>query len=398
MPSLMKKTLRLVLRWGLCVAALIWVLQGVQLKDTAQLEVGPDATQWTVERVDPTDPDDATVHLLHPDTGEKRQVRQSELAGEIQYGVLSILKRSDKKLLLASILIFMPVPFFSAVRLKWMLSAQEVTLPLWESIKLTFAGNFFNFAVPGTTGGDLFKAYYISKHTDRKTEAVTTVFLDRAVGLIGLTLLGCVAILFRIDDPEMQKLGLMLVALLLALIMGAIIFFSRRIRYAIRFDKIIAMLPLKDQVQRIDRATFRMRSHKRIVLSALLVTGVIQFLAISSFVAAGRAIHMAHPLPAFFACLAASLLVAAIPLTPMAIGPMEAMFKLFFVGELANSSQSIFLAVMVRLIQLVWALPGVLVPLSGAHLPPPEKLAELQSLAQANRSADESKPDPPDPR
>jgi hypothetical protein len=378
MPSLVKKTLRLILRWGVCVAALVFVLQGVQLNDTAPIETDPDAPQWIVEREDQSDPEDPIVHLLHPDTGEKSQVRQSELAGEIHYGVLSILKRSDKTLLLASILIFMPVPFFSAVRLKWMLNAQEVRLSLWESTKLTFAGNFFNFAVPGTTGGDLFKAYYISKHTDRKTEAVTTVFLDRAVGLIGLTLIGTFAILFRIDDPKMQKLGLSLGALLLTLVVGAIIFFSRRIRSAIRFDKIISMLPLKDQVQRIDRATFRMRSHKRIVLSALLVTGVIQFLAIASFVAAGRAIHMAHPLPAFFACLSASLLVAAIPLTPMSIGPMEAMFKLFFVGDLANSSQSIFLAIMVRLIQLVWALPGVLVPLSGAHLPPAEKLAELQ--------------------
>ena len=64
-------------------------------------------------------------------------------------------------------------------------------------------------------------------------------------------------------------------------------------------------------------------------------------------------------------------------------------------GDLASSSQSIFLAIMVRLIQLVWALPGILVPLSGAHLPTPDKLAELQSLAQANRAAGDSKPDHP---
>ena len=117
-----------------------------------------------------------------------------------------------------------------AIRLVCMLGVQQVKLSLWNAIKLTFAGNFFNFALPGTTGGDLIKAYYITRFTHRKTEAVATVFLDRAVGLLGLVLLAGVMIVFTRDPSQFAELGWSMAGICLILAIGAIVVFSSRIR------------------------------------------------------------------------------------------------------------------------------------------------------------------------
>jgi hypothetical protein len=68
---------------------------------------------------------------------------------------------------------------------------------------------------------------------------------------------------------------------------------------------------------------------------------------------------------------------------------MEAAYIQFFCrGELQNDpSQALALAVAVRLIQLVWALPGVLVPLLGAHLPRRNELAVLETAPPAAEQA-----------
>jgi hypothetical protein len=73
--------------------------------------------------------------------------------------------------------------------LRLLLSMQQISTSLRDATLLTFAGNFSNVAVPGTTGGDLYKAYHIARQTHKTAEGVAIVFLDRAVGLISFLLL-----------------------------------------------------------------------------------------------------------------------------------------------------------------------------------------------------------------
>lgn len=53
-------------------------------------------------------------------------------------------------------------------------------------------------------------------------------------------------------------------------------------------------------------------------------------------------------------------------------------------------SAAVTFALANRLTQFVWALPGVLVPLLGAHLPSQEELRELEELQKQLESEDPS--------
>ena len=69
--------------------------------------------------------------------------------------------------------------------LRWwvMLRAQHIRIDYGAAVKLHFLGLFYNNCLPGSVGGDLLRAWYVTKHTEKKVEAVLSVFVDRAIGL-----------------------------------------------------------------------------------------------------------------------------------------------------------------------------------------------------------------------
>ena len=133
---------------------------------------------------------------------------------------------------------------------------------------------------------------------------------------------------------------------------------------------------------RVAGATIAMRNHKRLVLISLLLTFGLQGICMISAAFMGWALQMDGGLAYFVIYVSIGFLIAAIPTTPQAIGVMETYYVVSFTYNGQNSaSQALALAVAVRLIQLVWSIPGVLVPLLGAHVPSREELQALETPA-----------------
>jgi len=253
------------------------------------------------------------------------------------------------------------------------LRAQEINVTYWESMKLCYAGNFLNFITAlGSTGGDVFKMYYVAQHTDRKTEAVTTVFLDRVVGLYGLILLVGVLILVRGSDPKMQILSYAVAAILLG---GAVAYgflFSRRIRRIVNPSALLAKLPFGTHWQRAEAATRRLVHHKKLLFGALATTIALQVTALTSLALAAKALHMrwdASVIGDYYAYLASGVVIAAIPISFQGLGTMEAYYKYAFLGTHGTLAALLCLAMAVRAISLFWSLPGAVVTMTGSYRP-----------------------------
>src|SRR4030042_561022 len=74
-----------------------------------------------------------------------------------------------------------------------LLKVQSISIGFWPAVRLHFLGLFYNNCLPGAIGGDLPRAWYVTKHTDKKLEAALSVFVDRIIGLIGMIIMafGC---------------------------------------------------------------------------------------------------------------------------------------------------------------------------------------------------------------
>jgi len=72
------------------------------------------------------------------------------------------------------------------VGLRWwlLLRTQSIFINFWAAVRLHFLGLFYNNFMPSSVGGDLIRAWYATKHTNKKFEAALSVFVDRAIGLL----------------------------------------------------------------------------------------------------------------------------------------------------------------------------------------------------------------------
>jgi len=378
------------LRYGLCAVA-IWYLvthvswyDYVRLNDAATTRVrllDERGSELTILRAGAAAPEVIGIDAV-------RRVADGTLP-DIEYGIAGVVQRTNMWQALLAILLFVPTPLLQSLRLAWMLAIQDVKLSLWESVKLTFAGNFFNFALPGTTGGDLIKAYYITRFTHHKTEAVTTVFLDRVIGLLGLVLLAGVMILVAWDTSNFGQIGLILGVVCGGLAIGALFVFSKRLRHTIGLPQLAARLPAGEHLLRIGRATVAMRQHKGLVGAALLNTIVLQFCVMVSAYVMALALGMKDDFTRYLIYVPIGFLIAAVPISPpQAFGVMEWAYVQFFARTgMASVSQAVAFALAVRVIQLIWSLPGVLVPLLGAHLPTRREMAELEGTDAVEAAA-----------
>jgi hypothetical protein len=166
------------------------------------------------------------------------------------------------------------------IRWKLLLGVQGISITLAESIRLTWIGWFFNNWLPGATGGDIVKAYYIARQTHKKPEAVTVVFLDRVIGLIAMCMMGMAAVAVSFSAPQVRAAQIVVGAFLAAVTVASVVFYSRTLRKVLRADRLIARLPLRATVEKVDRAVFAYRWHKGKVAIAVAYSWAAQAVSV----------------------------------------------------------------------------------------------------------------------
>ncbi len=377
-----RRTLFNVLRLSVCVAALWFVVHGVTVNDHV-VRTGGDKLVGTV-----TDRGDHIV--VEFADGQEQLVPKADVAlddqGEprIVYGLKTAWRNSRGILLLLTVLIFFPVVFMQGLRLQLLLRAQTIQIGYWECVKLSFAGNFLNFATPlGSHAGDVFKAYFVTTHTEHKTEAATTIGLDRAIGLGTLILCVGAVTTFSTGNTRLTELRPYVLSIVAIGIVVILAYLSPTLRakaaqvatfawHGVPHKlKPEARQPLVGQLRRIDRTARTLAGHKVIVVAAVLVTVALQTLAISAYFTVAVALRMdAHAGNAweYYAYFFTGSVIQALPGPPQGLGTVELAYRYFF-APFGSASQIVCVAIMIRLVTLVCSLPGLLVTLTGSYRP-----------------------------
>jgi uncharacterized membrane protein YbhN (UPF0104 family) len=72
--------------------------------------------------------------------------------------------------------------------LRWGYLVRAIGLPFTtlDSLRLGFVGFYYNTVLPGSVGGDLIKAFCMAREHNRRTMAISTIIVDRIVGLWAL--------------------------------------------------------------------------------------------------------------------------------------------------------------------------------------------------------------------
>jgi uncharacterized membrane protein YbhN (UPF0104 family) len=367
----------MLLRLALCAAAVTYVISRTDFHDSVWLK-GQDAPVRLVSL------EDGEARVL--DVGQVRIVPVDQLQAvddgspRINLGLASLASRSDKGLFLLAIVVFGVQPLLQVVRFRWMLGLQDICVPWRVAAGLCFMGNFYNYVMPGTTGGDVVRAGYLVRNQINWHGALVAIVLDRLTGMAGLfALAGLVGLVLPIEHPAARYAARASFVIFACMVGG----FAAVTGWK-WVARLLGRLPLGGHLQQLYEAASAGRRGWPVLLASVGLTMVLQAGAMASFSIAAVALGMEPAWRQYFVCLPVALVVAAIPIVPMGAGTLEAAMIFLLAGHTGSVSQVVGLAFAMRILGLIWALPGGLVPLLQRAAPATAATAAAAPPADAS--------------
>ena len=273
------------------------------------------------------------------------------------------------------------------IAFRWwlLLRAQAIYIAIGATIRLHFFGLFYNNVMPGSVGGDLLKAWYVTKHTQKRLAGALSVVVDRFIGLVGLIFMAvCAYLLFARGslggpaeaghDGAGQWLGQhknlifwVFVGIIAVLVFVLVQPYGRaRLRRALgrAMHRGIGLL-----LEAKDAALVYCRKPVT-VLWAMLLTFVAQSVVIIAFWLLGRNLGIEAGLTQYFLIFPVTWVVGALPISVAGLGVVEASTVELFVRLTGTPAENALALVLCqRFIWVVASLPGAAVHLLGTHLP-----------------------------
>ena len=222
-----------------------------------------------------------------------------------------------------------------AVRLGIILLVQGIRSSFSRLYYLWSISLFFNLFLPSAVGGDIAKAYYLCKDSNKKMGSVTSVLIDRFFGMMATISIGYVAYLLarkHIDDPRIGQLLFWAVTVVLISV-----FFVMSKRFSEPAKSFILKLSpsqFKNRFQKLFEVfeLYRTRRANFFVLYGYSLLAQAMFILMVYFLA--RSIHINLPLAIFFLFMPLITVISMLP-SIGGLGVREAAIVYLFKGYIS---------------------------------------------------------------
>jgi uncharacterized protein (TIRG00374 family) len=225
-------------------------------------------------------------------------------------------------------------------------------------------GHFFNVFLPGSVGGDVVRAYYVARSTTgRRTEAVTTILIDRLIGLISLLALASTIMIVRFrffaDHPRTKLAMILIGALVVATVAGLFTVFRRNLleQFAL-FRRLEQRTSLGRVLGRVYNAFHLCLNHRGLLTRTMLLSLANHVSIVGCVFLIGEALELGLSFAAYLTVFPLINAVASIPVTPGGLGTREAatIYLLHVFG--VPDAQAITLSLLAYAVFVAWSVAG----------------------------------------
>jgi len=279
--------------------------------------------------------------------------------------MVEAIRNAQYRWVVMGILAYMVVEAAAAFRWHVLLKVQKIHLTLPRLLGLFFIGMFYNQFLPGGTGGDIIKSYYLLKETpDKKAGALLAVVFDRFIGLVALVAITATLISVRYNFLSQKPETRNLLWILLSLLGFSVVFLLST--FVISGFNLLHSLPAKfpgrDKLIEISAAYHLYAHHWRATLVAFAASIVAHLATFTTFLFAAYALSAPVPLVDFFAVMPVERTISALPISFAGIGLREKILQIMLSGLCGvPEAKAILIGSLSFLIILVCCLPGAVV-------------------------------------
>jgi len=258
--------------------------------------------------------------------------------------------------------VFGIVALAAITRWKVLLRVQGIHIGWGRLTALFLIGILFNPFMPGGTGGDVAKIFYLLKETpDKKPAALLAVLMDRLVGLFGLILIAGVVIALRYQWLTQTPTCATLLYTLLAIFGGSIgfILLSFAVTGLGLVHKLPARMPLRDKLVDLSVAYNQYGRAWGSSLLALLLCVPVHLGSFTLFYCVGRAFTERGALLDFWGIMPIVNTIASIPISIGGTGVREGLF-IKLLGGLCQIPEATAVTISLTgyFVLILWSLGG----------------------------------------
>jgi uncharacterized protein (TIRG00374 family) len=241
-----------------------------------------------------------------------------------------------------------------------------------RTLEISLVSHFFNSFLLGSTGGDLFKAYYAARETQhRKPEAVVAVVADRLIGLFAMLIFATVMILCHWDllAEHRPLMGASFLIAGMLLICGGVLalsFWGRLSNVWPRARNWLRNLPKGASLERTLGACRIFGREWRVLGLAVGLSMLLNVVCVLQFMALARGLDLELPAGRFFLVVPVVICIAALPVTPSGLGLRENLFVVLLAHPSMGvpATQALSLSLLAFAGSIAWSLLGGLVYLT----------------------------------
>jgi uncharacterized protein (TIRG00374 family) len=273
------------------------------------------------------------------------------------------------------------------VGFRWwlLLRSQHIFMSLWAVVRLYFLGWFYNNFMPGSLGGDLLRAWYVTRHTDKKFEAVLSVFVDRVIGLSSTLVIAVFFYLLFLRGKSLEiptggtggfvsfiarsKSILFWAAVIIIGVLFVLLLHSKTRSILLKACLYIRQAGLRLIIKFRDAIVIYCKKPLT-MLAAFALTVFLQMFTITGFWLLGRNLGIETGVVYYYVFFTLTWVLGAIPISIGGVVLVEVLLVTLFVkfAGVAEESASA-LALCQRAVWMLASLPGAVIHLIGAHLP-----------------------------
>lgn len=236
----------------------------------------------------------------------------------------------------------------------------DVKLTFRKVLGFFYTGLFFNNFLLSFVGGDAVRVYDISKISGKNSHALSTVFLDRFVGLITISIFALVASMFFINqlDPNL----LYVIIGIVVIVFPGIIYLLYKKSFAKKFEP-FGKKVIPKRFHGLLSDTYNSLNYYRenpgLILKVLLISLFVQSLRISVHYFAASSIGVEVNFLYFFLFIPIITIVLLIPIAPGGVGLRE-----LTAAELFNfagiKEEAVVFEMLAFFIAIFCSLPGII--------------------------------------
>lgn len=285
------------------------------------------------------------------------------------------------------------------IGLRWwlLLRSQAVFIPFWPAVRLHFLGLFYNNFMPSSIGGDLVRAWYVTRHTDKRFEAALSVFIDRVIGLLStfviaaffysVFLRGRHNLIVPNDQSQggfLKSLGqykwlLLWVIVGIAAIFCGLLLHKRGRAILLKAWSYFRMLVIRS-FGKLKDAIIVYCSKPLTILTVFGLTVFLQIMTITGFWFLGVNLGIEVSIKYYYVFFTLTWVLGAVPVSIGGAVVVEGMLAYMFIQFAGVSKDAASaLALCQRAVWMLASLPGAAIHLIGAHLPKDFSIDETES-------------------